>query len=175
MKEIWKDISGYEGLYQVSNCGRVKSLNYMRTGEIVIMRPRVHTGGYLRVGLCKYNKPKDHYIHRLVLTAFVPNPLNKPQVNHIDEIKNNNYVYNLEWVTQKENNHHGTFQERRRNTMKHIGLKPVRQLTLDGKLVKIWPSIISTKIDGFNRCNISSCCTGNAKTHRGFRWEHVKN
>lgn len=106
MKEIWKTIQGYENRYEVSNLGRVKSLEridrYNRKIEEKILAPRKHTGGYLRVQLSK----KDFYIHRLVAEAFIPNPENKSQVNHIDGNKRNNRVDNLEWNTPLENNLH---------------------------------------------------------------------
>ena len=100
MEEIWRDIDGYEGLYQVSNKGRVKSLKY---GKERILRPGWKTGGYLFVILCKNGNQSKQRIHRLVAQAFIPNPNNKPQVNHLDENKKNNCVDNLEWATAKEN------------------------------------------------------------------------
>ena len=99
--ETWRDIKGYEGLYQVSNYGRVKSLI-----KGIILKPKVCKTGYLCVGLWKDGKQKWMLIHRLVTQTFIPNPVNKPQVNHIDGVKSNNVVYNLEWVTSSENNQH---------------------------------------------------------------------
>lgn len=101
MIELWKDIEGYEGLYQVSNLGRVKSL---KKGKI--LKQHDNGKGYMQVGLWKNNKGKCYYVHRLVSEAFVDNPENKPQINHKDKNKTNNCVYNLEWVTCKENQHH---------------------------------------------------------------------
>lgn len=106
MKEIWKAIKDYEGKYEVSNLGRVKSLERKsrlnRKIKERILAPREHTGGYLRVQLSR----KDFYIHRLVAETFIPNPENKSQVNHIDGNKRNNRVDNLEWNTPLENNLH---------------------------------------------------------------------
>jgi predicted XRE-type DNA-binding protein len=100
-KEIWKDVIGYEGLYQVSNLGRVKSLR-----KNLIMKLCSANHGYLNVGLNK-NLKKSFYIHRLVAQAFIPNPENKPQVNHKDGNRLNNKVENLEWNTNYENMRHG--------------------------------------------------------------------
>lgn len=116
MEEIWTDIKEYEGLYQVSNVGRVKSfdtkdkLDRIRKGRV--LKPRRNKTGYLQVTLCKNGKHKTHSLHRLVAESFIPNPENKPQVNHIDEDKTNNMVSNLEWSTSKENSNHGTRNER---------------------------------------------------------------
>lgn len=104
MNEIWKDIDGYEGLYQVSNLGRVKSSKH----DIILKT--YSNRGYHQVQLSKNNIKSNKTIHRLVAQAFIPNPDNKPQVNHIDEDKTNNKVSNLEWVTAKENSNHGTLE-----------------------------------------------------------------
>ena len=123
MEEVWKDIAGYEGLYQVSNMGRVKSLSrmkwsglnggcYVNTKE-KILQGSVHSNGYKIVTI--YGKMR--YIHRLVAEAFISNPYNLPQVNHRDENKTNNCVNNLEWVTCKENNNYGTAIARRKEKM----------------------------------------------------------
>lgn len=105
--EVWKDIKGYEGLYQISNFGRVKSLPRMmknRKCEEIIKTPSVLPKGYLKVSLCRNGKTKYCFIHRLVAEAFIPNPDNLPCVNHKDCNTSNNNVHNLEWVTYKENN-----------------------------------------------------------------------
>lgn len=107
MNEIWKDIKDYEGLYQVSNLGRVKRVT---TGRV--LKALKHKGGYSMVTIYKNNVMSTKTIHRLVAEAFIPNPENKPQINHIDENKTNNMVSNLEWVTSKENNNHGTRNKR---------------------------------------------------------------
>ena len=122
MIEIWRDIKDYEGLYQVSNFGRVRSLNYNKTGEIKIMKLKKTRDGYLRVGLRKNGKQKWISIHRLVAEAFIPNPLNLPCVNHKiegEEGKKINTVENLEWCTYKYNTNYGTCIERgRKKTVK---------------------------------------------------------
>ena len=115
-EEVWKDIEGYVGLYQVSNLGRVKGLErydsrgHLRTERV--LKPTNDWDGYLRVNLYKNRVQVNKTIHRLVAEAFIPNPENKPTVNHIDENKTNNNVNNLEWATMKEQNSHGTRLER---------------------------------------------------------------
>lgn len=111
-KEEWKDIQGYEGLYQVSNLGRVKSLERItkipnaKRIEKEKIRKLGTRNGYFVINLMKNNKRKSFQVHRLVAEAFIDNPQDKPFVNHIDYNKKNNNVYNLEWCTQKENVHH---------------------------------------------------------------------
>lgn len=101
--EIWKDIPGFEGLYQVSNMGNVKSLNYNRTGKERKLKPDKKRNGYLYVILRKDKKSKHCYIHSLVAKAFISNPGNKPCIDHIDNDKENNRTSNLRWVNHKEN------------------------------------------------------------------------
>lgn len=112
MTEIWKPISGYEGLYEVSNLGNVRSLDYRCTGKTCLLMPRENGRGYLRVDLCKDGKQRHFPVHRLVAQAFIPNPLGKPTVNHKNEIKTDNSVDNLEWMTVSENNAYGTHPSR---------------------------------------------------------------
>ena len=119
MKEIWKDIEGYEGLYQVSNLGRVKSKH--RVSER-ILKPSINSRGYMLVILSKNGEYKSGKVHRLVAQSFIPNTENKPQVNHIDENKTNNMASNLEWVTVKENINHGTRTERTSHKIKAIDI-----------------------------------------------------
>ena len=107
MKEIWKDIKGYEGIYQVSNLGRVKS-SYTNS----ILKGCKTSNGYLKVNLYKNGSKSTKTVHRLVAQTFISNPENKSGVNHIDENKTNNNIDNLEWSTAKENNNHGTRNER---------------------------------------------------------------
>lgn len=118
MKEIWKDIKGYEGRYQVSNLGNVKSLNYSHTGKEKTMKLCKDKSGYLNVKLFIDGKHKIYKVHRLVAEAFIPNLKNEPQVNHIDENKSNNNVYNLEWCTARYNSNFGTRKERLRKNHK---------------------------------------------------------
>ena len=187
--EIWRTAvyngEPYEGLYQVSNLGRILSLNYNHTGKPKLMNPGTYTNGYLVVCFSKNRKEKTCKVHRLVAEAFLPNPENLPQVNHIDENKTNNFVFlnedgtvnkeksNLEWKTPKENSNHGTRNERisKANTNGKLS-KPVLQLSLTGELIREWPSTAECGRNGFSSGNISQCCNGKQKTHKGFRWEY---
>lgn len=169
-KEIWKDILGYEGLYQVSNFGRVKSFKF---GKERILKPGTNKYGYLIVILCKNGKVKHFYVHRLVAEAFIPNTHNYPCVNHKDECKTNNNVNNLEWCTYTYNNNYGTKIERiskNRDTSKYF--KPILQYTLDGVFVREWKSIAEAGRNGFNQGHITDCCRGVRKTHKGFIFKY---
>lgn len=178
-EEIWKDITGYEGKYQVSSEGQVKTLARKfidRSGRRQnikerIMKLQTNKDGYKTVALHNgCGKGKTLFVHRLVCETFHPNPDNKPQVNHIDEDKTNNRACNLEWVTPAENLNHGTHNERMIKTLS----KPVGQYTLDGKLIKIWGSIKKAALEGgFNRACISRVAKGKQKLHRGYRWKYI--
>lgn len=113
--EIWRPVVGYEGLYMVSNLGRVKSINYRRTGQEGILQPYDEGHGYRMVDLYKDNIRQKYRVHRLVAMAFIPNPLNKREVDHINFVRDDNRVSNLRWATSKENQHykmvHMTSQE----------------------------------------------------------------
>lgn len=174
-KEIWQDIEGYEGLYQVSSMGRVKSLKRTdrlgRTVEGRILKPGDNGGGYLNVALCVGGKSKTHKVHRLVCEAFRDNPENKLDVNHLNEDKTDNRVCNLEWATRKENNNHGTHNERVANSLS----KPIGQYTLGGELIRIWPSAKEAQMQtGFHRSNICAVANGKLKTAHNFIWKYVE-
>ena len=111
-KQIWKDIPGYEGLYQVSNTGKVRSLIYAYSGKTRVLKQATKDNGYKVIGLNKNGKRKVYHIHRLVAQAFIPNPLNLPQINHKDENPSNNTVWNLEWCTPKYNINYGNCRKK---------------------------------------------------------------
>lgn len=171
--EIWIDIKGYEGLYQVSNFGNVRSLNYHRTGHTRVLSPVENGLGYLKVCLCKNGKGKTFRIHRLVAEAFLPNWCEGQQVNHIDEDKTNNHVNNLEWCDIKYNINHGTRNERvaEKNTNGKLS-KIVLQFTKNGELVREWPSTQEAERKGFNHGHIVSCCSGKLKSYKGYIWKY---
>lgn len=167
MQEIWKDIKGYEGLYQVSNIGNVKSLNYNRTGEERIRKPKVDRYGYLTLMLYKNGKCKTLFVHRLVLMAFNPiNNMDSLQVNHKDENKQNNNLDNLEWCTPKYNSNYGNRTQRTE--------KPVVQLDRNSnEIVNVFNSAMEADRQGFDNRNISRCCNGKRKTHKGYKWQYM--
>lgn len=173
--EIWRDIKGYEGLYQVSNYGRVKSLNYNHTKKEGIMKAALDGGGYLHLRLHKNGKRKNFFVHRLVADAFLPNPDNFPIVNHKNEKPSDNRVENLEWCDVKYNNNYGTRNERISKTqINGKKSKPVLQFTLDGTFVREWPSTHEAGRNGFKQAHVSACCRGNTrlKTYKGFIWKY---
>lgn len=167
--EEWKDVVGYEGSYKVSNYGRVKSLNYSRTGIANILKPKKQKNGYLYV--CLYNKGKIEYIliHRLVMKTFVPeHDFYRNCINHKDENKTNNCVDNLEWCTNKENNNYGTRNKRASKSKS----KKICQYRKDGLMVKEWDSLKEAEKHGFGHSHISDCCKGKRKSHKGFIWKY---
>jgi len=185
MQEIWKDVNGYEGLYQVSNLGRVRSLERKATdGRQInerILKPAFDVGKYLTVALHKNKKQKTHKVHRLVAFAFIKNPNNKPHVNHIDGNKSNNRVDNLEWCTQLENNRH-SFHELKRGSWR-IGLrirptnaKEVLQFNKEtNQLIKTYPSIMEAgRETGIQFKNIHKVCCGGRKTAGGYAWKYAE-
>ena len=177
-EEIWRDAPGYEGLYIVSNKGEVKSLNYHRTKKENIMKPRKNKKGYLQIQLSNKGKVKNISVHRLVAEAFIPNPENLPEVNHIDECKTNNNVNNLEWCTRKYNNNFGT-----RNERSGIAISKALTGCYNNKISKpvkcletglIFPSTNEAQRQfGFSHQHISACCNGKRKTCGGFHWQYV--
>ncbi len=190
-EEIWKDIDGYEGIYQVSNLGRVKSFHGRNEK---IMKQRFHRG-YKIINLTKNKKVKTFRVGRLVAIAFIPNPERKPEVNHIDEVKSNDRVDNLSWVTSKENSNHGSLRARmsengkkqyesgnlanfissgapkgNANAARPIYMKDVAT----GEVIRRFPSMreafryLGKKPTG----NITSACLGKLDKAYGYKWEY---
>ena len=160
-KEIWKDVVGYEGLYQVSNLGIVKSLFRYKK----ILKPFEDNKGYLRVTLYKNNKSKSIKVHKLVAEAFIPNPNNYDCINHKDENKMNNRVENLEFCSFYYNLMYGTRVQRiaKKNN------KPILQFDLEGNIIKEYESITQASKELNNSLNnISQCCLGRSRTSKGY-------
>ena len=184
MSEQWRtavyDGEVYEGLYKVSNFGKILSLNYLNTGKPGLMTPFEVGAGYLGVTLSKNREYKQCYVHRLIAEAFLPNPDNLPEVNHKDEDKTNNFVFlnedgtvnkkksNLEWKNHRDNCNHGTRNER----VAKAQSKPVLQFTLNGEFVREWPSTMECERNGFSSGNVSACCRGERKTAYGYIWKY---
>lgn len=173
-KEVWKDIKEYEGLYQVSSLGRVKSLNYNKTKKEKILKPH-ESRGYYNVTLYKNGFHKYYGIHRLVAKEFIVNPKNKTQVNHKDGNKKNNNIENLEWVTSSENMKHAFENNLHKKYYgkEHNNARKIKQYTLNNIFIKEWGSIVEaanyykTSIE-----NIYSCLNKKSKTAKGFKWEY---
>lgn len=194
MKEVWKDIKGYTGLYKVSNLGQVSRVIREKRGRGVhgftkggLLKQECCRNGYVRVALYLNGKSKHFLVHRLVGIAFIDNPNNLPEINHKDEIKNNNTVENLEWCTGKYNSNYGTGKIRaveNRDIRKQVAntdyqaiaektRKSVKQLDLDGTLIKIWKYQKQvTKQLGIRQGSISNCCIGRCHTAGGYKWEY---
>lgn len=183
LNEIWKDIKGYKGLYQVSNFGQIRSLdrydssNHKLKGKI--MKLNNDGRGYLNINLYNNGKQKKFLVHRLVAEAFIPNPNNLPEVNHKDENKTNNRVDNLEWVDRKTNCNYGT--RNKKISEKTIGTRynridlsiPILQYSAEGQFIKEWPSAIEIKRQlKINDSYIALCCKGKFKTAKGYIWKY---
>ena len=165
MEEIWCPIKGYEGLYEVSDQGRVKSLKYDKER---ILKPGRDSGGYLRVNLYKNREKKKCLVHRLVAKTFIPNPDNLPQVNHKDENPSNNSVQNLEWCYPKYNANYGTRTQRQSEKLS----KSVLQYEKSGAFVREWKSMRDVQRNlNYNQGNISHCCNGKYKSAYNFIWK----
>lgn len=183
--EEWRPIVGYEGLYEVSNFGNVRSLDRLRKGAYGKLQKcygkaikGTNRKGYIEVGLCNNGKYSIVGVHRLVASAFIPNPNNLPCVNHKDENKTNNFVENLEWCNYSYNNNYGNRNNKVRNKLKNNQnrSKHILQYSLDGKLIKEWPSIKEiVRNTGFSEGNIYSCRKGAYKQAYGYVWKDFDN
>lgn len=168
-QEIWKDIAGYEGRYQVSNQGRVRSLpgkndhQKYKGGVLILAKDKC---GYMAVNLSR----KSYKVHRLVAAAFINNPSGYPCVNHKDENKTNNHVENLEWCSYRYNNNYGTRNQR----ISDNAGRTIIQYTLDGDKVREWSSASkAAKTYGVKRTTITGCCAGRQHTSCGYIWRYA--
>ena len=178
MTEEWRDIEGYEGLYQVSNTGKVKSLErtiwtgrgcYHTLPERILKADK-WGGGYYQVTLFKDGKRDRYKVHRLVAKAFIPNPDNLPCINHKDENKKNNCVQNLEWCTYKYNSNYGTSMERsvskRRKAVIGINIAT-------GNILKFKSMSEAGRYFGGSNGAVSRCCQGKIKSYKGYIWRYA--
>lgn len=171
--EVWKDIKGFNN-YQVSNLGNVRSKNWGKRGICRNLVPKKHNRGYLFVELVSDKGEKKAFlIHRLVAEAFIGNPNNLPQINHIDENKLNNKAENLEWCTAKQNttayfnNHIGKCKRPARN-------EAINQLSLEGAFLKQWGNACEIKHAlNYNSTSIWECCEGKRHTAYGYKWQYA--
>lgn len=182
MQEIWKDVPEYEGVYQVSNLGNVRSLNYNNKGKTANISQHIHKTGYLNVILCKNSEKKTKSVHRLVALAFLPNPNGYQCVNHIDANKANNNVGNLEWCTHKQNTAHAikcgllnpNFMLGRTGAKNKLSKKIV-QYDLQGNIVNRWYCISdAARFYGVRPGNINNCLSGRNKTYKGYIWRYAE-
>lgn len=182
--EIWKDIKGYEGSYQISNYGRVRSL--CRSGvdgrnlKGAIMHGTDNGNGYLSVMLTKERRGKRFYIHRLVAEHFILNPDNLSDVNHINEFEKwNNTVSNLEWMSHLDNMNYGTRKERVSQLYKgapqNKWCRKVYQLDSHGDIVEVFDTVAeASRITGINYGGIAKCCAGEFISSGGFMWIYAE-
>jgi len=166
--EIWKDIKGYESLYQISNYGRLKSL--IKKEKIIIIKLIHDKKNYLNYTLHKNGRTKSEKIHRLVAEAFIPNSENKPQINHINGIKTDNRVCNLEWCTNSENQIHAYKNGLEKPRFK----RKVKQYDLNGNYINSYEYILDAKkVLNIDNSSISAVCRGKRKTAGGYIWKYA--
>lgn len=183
MEEIWKDVKNYEGRYQVSNKGSVRSLNFTKetkggftqNSPSKILKQSVNQKGYKVVMLYKEKKGTLFQVHRLVASAFIENPNNLPVINHKDENPQNNTVENLEWCTQRYNCNYSARKHIGRQTYEHKGScrpkKAVIQYDLNGNYISEYSSIAeASRSTGAKVAFIYYCCTGQRKSTCGYKW-----
>lgn len=173
----WRDIKGYEGLYQISDDGQVKSLGNGNSSNSKekILKSADNGWGYLFVYLCKNGKMKKYYVHRLVAEAFIPNPSKLPQINHKDENPLNNCVENLEFCDASYNINYGMRNKRvaEKMTNNEKTSKPVKQFDLRGNFIKEYPSTMEVQRKfGYAQPNISAACSGRLRQAYGYRWSY---
>lgn len=182
--EIWKEVKGYEGIYMVSNYARIKALSVkykQRPGVWAIRKDKllkpykVGPCHHLQVKLYNSGKHKAWYLHRLVALTFIPNPYNKPNINHIDGNPQNNLLDNLEWCTQSENAQHAfnIGLSSRKKSWQHQDSIAVKQFTLDGEYIQIFGSAAEAERVLGKRMHIAATCKGTRNHAGGYKWEYA--
>ena len=177
MSEYWIEVKGHPR-YRVSTMGRVKCLNWNKTGKEKILKPFLNDNGYLRVNIDGVLK----FVHRLVLESFIPNPEKKPCIDHISTIKTDNRIENLRWVTHKENDSNPLSRKHKSENSAWLGKfgadcptsKPIVQLSKDGKFIRRWSAAMEVKRElGIHNVHITACCKGKRNFAGGFRWVYA--
>lgn len=189
-KEVWENAYGYDGLYTVSNLGRVKTMErltykkdgsprYIKKEKFMKIKVKTKKDGYYAITLRKNSVSKPVVVHRIVAQSFIPNPQNKPFVNHKNGIKTDNRVGNLEWCTKSENERHAYNYLGKTSHFKELYGKdhprsiPIIQKDINNNFIKKWDSAsIAEREGGFSYSCISSCVRGKTQTHKGYKWEY---
>jgi len=162
MKEEWRNVVGYDGKYIVSSNGNVRSLIALKSKGIPVDRKiQTDKDGYSVVSVQFNKKNKVLKIHRIVAEAFIPNPENEATVNHINEIKDDNRVANLEWCSFRDNS-------------RHSFCRKIEQCDLEWNTIKVWDAMRDAEREGYHRRHISECCHGKNKTHAGYKWRYYE-
>jgi hypothetical protein len=187
IKEAWRDVIGWEGYYQVSDIGRVKGLERMvfsiKTGKLAyIQKEKIivqHGKKYKQVNLYRDSKLHHYYVHILMAQAWIPNPHNKPEVNHKDGDCRNNVIDNLEWATRSENIQHsydiGIRVKKSVYGKDNPLSRPILQLTINGEFLKKWDCISDASKSFLPKTGaISNCCRGKLKTSFGYKWKYYE-
>jgi hypothetical protein len=168
--EIWKEIEGYEGLYEISNYGNVRSMNYKKRGYIKILKGQINKHGYVVVDLSKNKVRKTCQVHRLVAKAFIPNPDNLAVVDHIDSNKTNNHVNNLQWLTYQDN----TLKAWDDGLCSGGSGRP----RSDRKVINLTTGVVydsvvdAAKLNNMGNSGIYKCCKHQRKTSGGYEWQY---
>lgn len=161
------NIKGYEGKYQISNFGNVKTLSFKRTGIEKLLKPRI-CKGYYRVALYNDGEASNFFVHRLVALHFIDNPMQYKEVNHIDGDKSNNTISNLEWTSPKQNVVHSVMTK-----LRVIPTYKVKQYTISKKLIREWDSVYEIVQEcGHDASMIYRCCENKLNYAYGFIWEY---
>ena len=169
-----KNILGYEGLYLITDSGiNEKTVFSIKTNKFLV--PASDGGGYLFVSLSKEGVSKNYKLHKLISDYFIPNPQNKPCIDHINGNNQDNRICNLRWCTYEENNNNPVRIERNHNSQinNEKKSKKVGQYTLEGELMKIYPSVGECYRNGFNKGHVAACCRGEQNYHKGYIWKYV--